>query len=568
MAKYRLPAQNLELNLPDPNQLFRVKGSNTLGYVKDNQIYTTGAADFSTLQKYTRQPGTGIGANLGAADLGDWTPTQQHEQSGISQLKSLYGIDVNSLPEYSTGEAENLYKFNTAGGLDWKSILSGGNLGGTPGGTTTRTIDPLNKNRAIDVAGDVGSGADPDYLSKLLGTGGGAGGAYSAPNTASQGTPINQTTGQKTLIDIANSRPDVLNTAKSQGGDPFTAGTAANTWLNNWWNQSGKNEYPGTTLTQPSNAPQTGNQGVNQGGAGSTGTGAGASYDANDPRAVLANALKEQGAMMQKYYDTLKAQPTAADMFKQYSDQLGISSKDAQQAGLMSQINKTEQTLNDLEKNITSRITELGEGMSEAQRARQYAIEKKEPMEKYTELVKAYNQGEAGLSSARTQLADLMKYAQSDQEKAAALAGMPLEYSQKMLPEMLKMAEYTSPSEKLAQKISETKALEEIKPATKTTTTTKKINDTLYSVGLPLNVVSTKGIITNSQLTNLQKGNIDPTSAQEIMDYILSGKTLEDTRQWMKANGVDPKVLDTFMQTLQGVKAGTNNSSEYDINNL
>lgn len=301
-----------------------------------------------------------------------------------------------------------------------------------------------------------------------LGTGQGVGGAYSAPNTATAGTPDG---GQQTLIDIANSRPDVLNTAKAQGGDPFTAGTAANRWLNDWWNREGPKEYPGTTLTQPSNASQTGNQGVNTGGTGATG----ASYDPNDPRAVLANALKEQGVLMQKYFDTLKAQPTAADLFKQYSDQLGIGAKGAQQTGLMSQINKTEQTLNDLEKNITSRITELGEGMSEAQRSRQYAVEKKQPMEDYTNLVKAYNQGEVSLSQARTQLGELMKYAQSDQEKAAALAAMPLEYSQKMLSTMMSAAEYQSPAEKLAAKIAEERAMKAeglgtYKPSTTTST--------------------------------------------------------------------------------------------------
>jgi len=166
------------------------------------------------------------------------------------------------------------------------------------------------------------------------------------------------------------------------------------------------------------------------------------------------------------YMNFLKSQPTAADMFKQYSDQLGISSKDAKQAGLMSQINKTEQELNDLEKNITSRITELGEGMSEAQRAREYATEKKQPMEDYTNLVKAYNQGEISLSSARQQLADLMKYSQADQKKAAELAGMPLEYAQKMLPTMLSIAQYQSPQEKLADAIALKKATEEEKTTT------------------------------------------------------------------------------------------------------
>ena len=293
------------------------------------------------------------------------------------------------------------------------------------------------------------------------------GASIAGGNTASQG-PLTTTPSiasevaarageTKNLIDIANSRPDVLNTAKAQGGDPFTAGTGANTWLNNWFNSAGKNEYPGTTLTQPSNAPQTGNQGVNTGAGGT-------SYDANDPRAVLADMLTKMMKQQEDLMNFYKNQPTAMDNYQKYSDQLGYGTQQKQQVGLASQINKTEQVLNDLEKNITSRITELGEGMSEAQRARQYATEKKEPMEKYTELVNAYKQGEVSLSSARTQLADLMKYAESDQTKAATLAGMPLDYSQKMLPTLISAAEYQSPQEKLADKIAEEKAMQAIKP--------------------------------------------------------------------------------------------------------
>jgi len=80
-----------------------------------------------------------------------------------------------------------------------------------------------------------------------------------ATETATQQAAITQqsatqgaaTSNFRTLIDIANSRADVLNTAKSLGGDPFTAGTKANDWLNNWWNTAGKNEYPNVTLVQP-----------------------------------------------------------------------------------------------------------------------------------------------------------------------------------------------------------------------------------------------------------------------------------------------------------------------------
>ncbi len=47
---------------------------------------------------------------------------------------------------------------------------------------------------------------------------------------------------EASLIDIYNARPDVQATAKSQGGDPLTGGTKANTWLNDWYNQTGKAE--------------------------------------------------------------------------------------------------------------------------------------------------------------------------------------------------------------------------------------------------------------------------------------------------------------------------------------
>lgn len=80
---------------------------------------------------------------------------------------------------------------------------------------------------------------------------------------------------------------------------------------------------------------------------------------------------------------------------------------------------------------------------------------------------------------------------------------------------------------------------------------TNIINTRLYSVGLPFTIVSNKGKITDSHLTKLAKSGIPPTDAQEIMDEIVSGKSLEEIRQWMKSLGVDPKVLDTFMQTLQ-----------------
>lgn len=58
---------------------------------------------------------------------------------------------------------------------------------------------------------------------------------------------INQTLSQPytgTVIDAYNARPDVqAEIARSfPGEDPFKAGSPANTWLNDWWNSTGKNE--------------------------------------------------------------------------------------------------------------------------------------------------------------------------------------------------------------------------------------------------------------------------------------------------------------------------------------
>ena len=76
----------------------------------------------------------------------------------------------------------------------------------------------------------------------------------------------------------------------------------------------------------------------------------------------------------------------------------------------------------------------------------------------------------------------------------------------------------------------------------------------LYSVGLPQQVVTNKGKLTDSNLTNLGTAGIPPDTAQAIMDYILKGTSLETIRQDLVSKlGTEAghKLLDTFMQTLQ-----------------
>jgi hypothetical protein len=58
--------------------------------------------------------------------------------------------------------------------------------------------------------------------------------------SSSAATPSSPST--PTLQDVYNARTDVQDVAKKQGGDPLTAGTKANDWLNQWWNTVGKAE--------------------------------------------------------------------------------------------------------------------------------------------------------------------------------------------------------------------------------------------------------------------------------------------------------------------------------------
>ena len=64
------------------------------------------------------------------------------------------------------------------------------------------------------------------------------------------------------LVNVLDTRPDVVAASKKRrgsfleklfvsNGDPFTVGTRANTYVNDWWNTHGKKEYPNVRLVLP-----------------------------------------------------------------------------------------------------------------------------------------------------------------------------------------------------------------------------------------------------------------------------------------------------------------------------
>ena len=94
---------------------------------------------------------------------------------------------------------------------------------------------------------------------------------------------------------------------------------------------------------------------------------------------------------------------------------------------------------------------------------------------------------------------------------------------------------------------------------TSTSTTispTTNYRDVLYNVGLPVNVATTSGELTKGNLDKLVNAGLPQDTAQGIYDAIIQGYTLEEIRQYLRDNGVDPVILDTFMQTLQGITGG------------
>lgn len=91
---------------------------------------------------------------------------------------------------------------------------------------------------------------------------------------------------------------------------------------------------------------------------------------------------------------------------------------------------------------------------------------------------------------------------------------------------------------------------------TPTPTPTTDYRNTLYNVGLPVNIATTSGQLTKGNLDKLVNAGLPSETAQGIYDAIIQGYTLDEVRQYLRDNGVDPVILDTFMQTLQGIDEG------------
>ncbi len=86
-----------------------------------------------------------------------------------------------------------------------------------------------------------------------------------------------------------------------------------------------------------------------------------------------------------------------------------------------------------------------------------------------------------------------------------------------------------------------------------TTPSGANIQKTLFSVGIPPSVATTKGELSKTYVDKLISAGLSPEIINGLWQNIINGNTFEEIRQGIKAQGGDPAILDTFVMTLQGI---------------
>ena len=347
------------------------------------------------------------------------------------------------------------------------------------------------------------------------------------------------------------------------------------------------------------------------GGTGTTGTETGTTDSGTSGLAAIQAFLDKMAQQSTDYQTALTNQPTAEAQLAKYRDLLGLPQQEAEYATAKKDVTGTQQLISDTEDMITKLEGDLNERISgtlttEGTRRRLLAGEQKplaEQLSGYSTLL-GKQQTTAGMeqqdvTGLQSQLADMLNLSSQDQASALAAAKAPLDFSASILPTIESMAEYQSPQQKLADQIAQESAMKAggygtYAPSKTTsepqilgsattgyykydpaTDTTKKIiggetptpispkkeatdySSALYNVGIPTKVATTEGKMNKSYLDKLTTQGIPVDLAQSVWDAILNGTTLEEIRQALKTQGVDPKILDTYMMTLQGISASS-----------
>ena len=256
---------------------------------------------------------------------------------------------------------------------------------------------------------------------------------------------------QPTLIEITSQRPDVMAEANKQGGDPYTAGTPANTWLNDWYNRVGKAEGADMAAKGMFDQP-TDDTTIPTDTTTPTDTIEKAGVSMEDKFTELKDTLKTsqeeakkaqedlmtkttedtmkqfqdmQKSMMEgynayfdeqsKFLEEMRNQPSAVDQLNQFREQQGLPQMEQMLKGIDQTILDTEGLLTNIEGDIRARTEGLP--VSEAAARRLTAMEQGPLTKQMDELLRSRARAAAGLSQKQATVDQYMTSAQADVER-------------------------------------------------------------------------------------------------------------------------------------------------------
>jgi len=179
-----------------------------------------------------------------------------------------------------------------------------------------------------------------------------------------------------------------------------------------------------------------------------------------DYRTQMMNLLSGLTTQQNTYLDTLKNLPTAAEQYSTYREQLGLPASEQALTTTNVQVQKTQGLIDQLEKDINSRIS--GRMVTNAARNRELAVEQKPLSEQLTNLTRLAGIQSTGVQTAKEQLAQMLGLAQQDRTTQEAIAKAPLEMTQSLIPTLSSLAQYQSPQEELAAAITKENLLKQL----------------------------------------------------------------------------------------------------------
>ena len=172
----------------------------------------------------------------------------------------------------------------------------------------------------------------------------------------------------------------------------------------------------------------------------------------------LLNQITQQNKYLNDYINTLKSQPSQADQYKQYSEQLGLPQQQQQVTGIQKQVLDVEGLLSKLEGDINQRTSPFL--VTESQRRRKLAAEGTPLRTQLSDLMRSQTRASTGYDSLRQQLADMMSASSSDYQRKIGLAKTPLDYSRENMSSYKEAYQYETPEEKSKREIAQQLSLE------------------------------------------------------------------------------------------------------------